>query len=116
MRSILKIKVENEFLNGIYKDLAKLVGDENAQKIYLEYRGQQITFPVELYSKQYIYIYNRIIAEYDGTNLKQLATKYGCSERTIRRMIENNELGKFTFNECGVNCNAKNRRMIGNDT
>ena len=54
MRSVLKIKVENQFLNGIYKDLATLVGEENARKIYKECRGQQITFPVEFYSKQYI--------------------------------------------------------------
>ena len=86
MRSVLKVKIEKEFLNGLYKDLANLVGDENAQKIYLEYRGQQITFPVEFYSKQYIY--NQIIAEYDGTNLKQLATKFGYSERTVRRILK----------------------------
>lgn len=86
MRGILKIKVDNHFLNGIYKDLATLVGEENAKKIYKEYRGQQITFPVEFYSKQYIY--NQIIEEFDGNNLKQIATKYGYSERTVRRILK----------------------------
>lgn len=86
VRGILKIKVDNHFLNGIYKDLATLVGEENAKKIYKEYRGQQITFPVEFYSKQYIY--NQIIEEFDGNNLKQLATKYGYSERTVRRILK----------------------------
>ncbi len=86
MRSILKIDVEKEFLNGIYKDLSNLIGEESARKIYNEYRGQQITFPVEFYNKQYIY--NQIIAEYDGKNIKQLATKYGYSERTIRRIVK----------------------------
>lgn len=86
MRGILKTKIDNRFFNGIYKDLAILVGEENAQKIYREYRGQQITFPVEFYSKEYIY--RQIIDEYDGSNLKQLATKYGYSERTIRRIIK----------------------------
>ena len=82
----MKLEVENEFLNGIYRDLANLVGEEKARLIYEEYRGQQITFPVEFYNKQYIY--SQIIDEFDGTNLKQLATKYGYSERTIRRIIK----------------------------
>lgn len=86
MRGILKIKVDNRFLNGIYKDLAALVGEENAKNIYNEYRGQQITFPVEFYSKEYIY--TQIFSEYNGGNLKQLATKYGYSERTIRRILK----------------------------
>ena len=86
VRGILKAKVDNQFFNGVYKDLAALVGEENAQKIYKEYRGQQITFPVEFYSKEYIY--RQIIDEYDGSNLKQLATKYGYSERTVRRIIK----------------------------
>ena len=86
MRISLNLQAEKEFLNGIYKELADLIGEEHARKIYEEYRGQQITFPVEFYNKQYIY--NQIIAEYDGTNLKQLATKYGYSERTIRRIIK----------------------------
>ncbi len=85
----MKIKVDNQFLNGIYKDLAALVGEENAKNIYNEYRGQQITFPVEFYSKEYIY--TQIAGEYNGDNLKQLATKYQYSERTIRRILKKSE-------------------------
>lgn len=82
----LKLKAEKEYINGIYKELSELIGTDNAQKIFNEYRGQQITLPVEFYSKQYIY--NQIICEYNGTNLKQLATKYGYSERTVRRILK----------------------------
>lgn len=82
----LKLKVGSKYLNGIYRDLCNLIGEENTQKVYKEYRGQQITFPVEFYSKEYIY--SQIIDEFDGTNLKQLATKYGYSERTIRRILK----------------------------
>lgn len=82
----LELKISSKYFNGIYKDLCNLIGEENTQKVYKEYRGQQITFPVEFYNKQYIY--NQIISEYNGTNLKQLATKYGYSERTIRRIIK----------------------------
>lgn len=86
MYTNLKLKINSEYFNGIYKDLCDLIGEENTQKIYKEYRGQQITFPVEFYSKEYIY--NQIISEYNGTNIKQLATKYAYSERTIRRILK----------------------------
>lgn len=90
MRFGLKLSAEKEFLNGIYKELSELIGTDNAKKIFNEYRGQQITFPVEFYSKRYIY--NQIISEYSGTNLKQLATKYGYSERTVRRILKGAEI------------------------
>ena len=76
------IKIENEFLNGIYNDLANLIGMDATKTIFDEYRGQQITFPVEFYSKKFIH--NQIV----GFNVKQLATKYEYSERTIRRILK----------------------------
>lgn len=82
----LQLEIEKEYINGIYKKFADLIGVDGAKLIFKEYRGQQITFPVEFYSKQYIYA--QIIEEYDGTNLKKLATKYGYSERTIRRIVK----------------------------
>lgn len=86
MRFGLKLKTEKEYLNGAYKKIADLVGIDNAKRIFEEYHGQQITFPVEFYCKEYIY--NLIIEEYDGTNLKQIATKYNYSERTVRRILK----------------------------
>ena len=80
------ITVESDFLNGIYNDLASLIGLEATKTIFDEYRGQQITFPVEFYSKKFIH--NQIVKEYNGYNVKQLATKYEYSERTIRRILK----------------------------
>ena len=80
------IKIENEFLNGIYNDLANLIGMDATKTIFDEYRGQQITFPVEFYSKKFIH--NQIVKEYNGFNVKQLATKCEYSERTIRRILK----------------------------
>lgn len=80
------IKIENEFLNGIYNDLANLIGMDATKTIFDEYRGQQITFPVEFYSKKFVH--NQIVKEYNGFNVKQLATKYEYSERTIRRILK----------------------------
>lgn len=82
----MKIKSESENLNSIYKDIAEMLDVQSAKKIFDEYRGQQITFPVEFYSKRYIYA--QIADEYNGSNIKQLATKYEYSERTIRRILK----------------------------
>lgn len=86
----MKLKSENKNLNSVYKDIAEMLDIESARKIFEEYRGQQITFPVEFYSKRYIYA--QIADEYNGSNIKQLATKYEYSERTIRRILKEFEL------------------------
>lgn len=78
--------VKNEALGGIYRELATLVGIDNTLKIHANYRGQQVTFPVELYSKAYIAA--QIAREYDGKNIKQLATKFGYSEKWIRKILK----------------------------
>ena len=86
VRFSLKLKSENKHLNGIYKQIADMIGMENTKILFKEYRGQQVIFPVEFYSKQYIY--SQIVEEYNGENAKQLATKYGYSERTVRRILK----------------------------
>ena len=68
-----------EYLNGAYNDFANLLGIDAVLKIHSMYRGQQITFPVELFSKEFIA--KQIVCEYDGYNIKQLATKFGYSEK-----------------------------------
>ena len=79
-------KIKSEYLNGTYKDLANLLGIEATLKIHSAYRGQQITFPVELYSREFIA--EEILNEYNGYNAKQLATKFGYSEKWIRKIIK----------------------------
>ncbi|MBO5745501.1 MAG: Mor transcription activator family protein [Clostridia bacterium] len=79
-------KNDNKNLNGIYHDIADSAGLECAKMIFDEYRGQQVTFPVEFFNKQYIY--DCIIADYNGNNIKALAVKYDYSERTIRRILK----------------------------
>ncbi len=46
--------------------------------IFDEYRGQQITFPIHLFNAKRIQCI--IIKEYDGSNIRELAKKYGYSE------------------------------------
>lgn len=78
--------IKGEYLNGVYNDLANLLGIDVVLKIHASYRGQQVTFPVELFSKEFIAM--QIVTEYDGYNVKQLATKFGYSEKWIRKILK----------------------------
>lgn len=80
------INIKGEYLNGAYSDLANLLGIDAVLKIHSAYRGQQVTFPVQLFSKEFLK--KQIVEEYDGYNVKQLATKYGYSEKWIRKILK----------------------------
>lgn len=77
--------MKNEDFRGIYKNMIDLFGEEITIKLYENYKGQQITFPMRLYSKKYVL---RIINEkYNGENLKELSRELDYSERWIRKLI-----------------------------
>jgi Mor family transcriptional regulator len=86
---IFEMDVSNikcEYLNGAYSELANLLDIEAVLKIHSAYRGQQITFPVQLFSKEFLK--KQIVDEYNGYNIKQLATKYGYSEKWVRQILK----------------------------
>ncbi len=86
---IFEMDVSNikcEYLNGAYSELANLLGIEAVLKIHSAYRCQQITFPVQLFSKEFLK--KQIVDEYNGYNIKQLATKYGYSEKWVRQILK----------------------------
>ena len=78
--------IESEYLNGVYNEIANLLGVDCALVLHSEFRGQQINFPVNFFTSEFIG--EQVINEYDGHNVKQLATKYGYSEKWIRKMIK----------------------------
>ena len=82
-------KIQVEYLNGAYNELANLLGIEAVLKIYNSYRGQQLTLPVRLFSKEFIV--RQIVEEYDGYNIKQLATKFGYGEKWIRKILKDHK-------------------------
>ena len=77
---------DSELLNMVYKEIADNLGMDIAMDIYKMFKGQQITFPVRFFNPARIQ--QIIIQEYDGTNIKALATKYNYSEKTVRRIIK----------------------------
>ena len=89
---MIPIKDINELtpdcLNNVYKDFANYLGMETALQLYLHYKGLQITFPQRFLSRDYVK--KQVLVEYDGSNSKQLARKYGYTERVIRDWLAKN--------------------------
>jgi len=78
------VYLEDDFA-GIYKEVAKTMGDKAAIEIHKLFSGQQIAFPKRLYNKDYIC--NFIKKNYDGSNLRQLSKKFDYSDRRIRQIL-----------------------------
>ena len=74
-----------ELLNAVYKEVSEKLGMDTAMEIYRMFKGQQISFPMRFFNPERIQ--KCIVQEYDGTNIKMLAIKYGYSEKTVRRII-----------------------------
>ena len=78
--------IKGEYLNGAYSELSSLIGIDAVLKIHSTYKGQQIFFPMDLFSKEFIK--QQIIDEYDGHNIRLLAVKYGYTEKWIKRILK----------------------------
>lgn len=74
--------------NKVYQELADILNDKDVDKIYRNFRGMQVNFPMRLYSRDSV---KKEIAKQKGIiNIKDLAVQTGYSVYTIRRII--NEL------------------------
>ena len=80
--------VEYEALNKTYKELIDLVGVESAEKLYDNYRGLVLNFPIRVYSSEYIIEYLRRNPE--NKDFKTLSKNLGCSERWIKELAKRN--------------------------
>ena len=74
-------------LNEVYKEMVDLIGYDNTMILYTYYKGQQVTFPIKLFKSECVS--EMIKKQYDGTNAKKLARKYGYSERWIKELLRN---------------------------
>lgn len=74
-----------ELLNAVYREVSEKMGMDAAMEIYRMFKGQQISFPTRFFNPAKIQ--QIIVQEYDGTNIRTLAIKYGYSEKTVRRII-----------------------------
>ena len=76
--------------NGIYPDMVEQLGEEIVVEINKHYKGQQVTFPMRLYSKNYVIRY--IKENYNGNNIKNISRELGYSQRWIQDLINRNNI------------------------
>ena len=83
---------QDEDYRGIYKDMVEVLGYDTTLKIYQNYKGQQITFPMRLYSDKYLIDY--LNKYYDGKKLKQISRKLGYTCNWLQKVINKNGIRK----------------------
>ncbi|MBU3134597.1 Mor transcription activator family protein [Clostridium gasigenes] len=71
--------------NGIYEELIELLGLEVTIKIYEYLKGQQVSFPMRLYSKAYVI---KELQNKSLINSKELARKLGYTDNWIRKLFK----------------------------
>ena len=74
--------------NKVYQELADILNDKDVEKIYKNFRGMQVNFPMRLYSRDSVK--KEIAKQKENIDIKNLAVQTGYSVYTIRRMV--NEL------------------------
>ena len=75
----------SEKYRGIYKDMVEVLGHDITLKVYEQYRGQQVTFPMRMYSQEYVVEY--LIKNYNGKNLKQMSRELGYTCNWLQKII-----------------------------
>ncbi len=71
---------------GVYKEIAEVIGVENTIEMHKIFQGQQITFPKKLFTKTYIL--SQVKTTENGSNVKNIASEYGYTERRLRQIIK----------------------------
>lgn len=90
--------------SGIYKDMVEILGEEITLKIYENYKGQQVTFPMRLYSKSYIVEY--LIKNYNGKNLKELSRQLGYTSNWLQQVIKKTNIKEKVKSDVEENKNV----------
>lgn len=77
-----------ENFHPLYKDLARIIGADNAVKLARRLEGLYIYFPKSEMSLMRKERNRKISEEFDGLNCKELAKKYGLSTVSIRKIVK----------------------------
>lgn len=83
---LLLAEQDRQMLHPIYREISEKLGLNAAKELYQMFKGQQISFPVRLMDPRKVQ--KMIMQEYNGTNVRELARKYGYSEKSVRRLIK----------------------------
>ena len=82
---VIAINSNPERYSGVYKEIADLLGDAAAIKLWKRFSGLNITFPQKLYSKEYT---RQFISEnMNSLSPHEIAKRVSLSERRVRQII-----------------------------
>lgn len=79
-------KIEIEDLQEQYQDIAEIIGMDNLLALCERMGGSNVYIPMKDKLVKNI-TYKKVIEEFDGSNIKILARKYGISESTVYRLV-----------------------------
>ena len=72
--------------SGIYREIAEVIGVEATLLLHQHFKGQQITLPQKLFTRDYIV--RQIENTQERSNLKMIASEFGYTERRLRQILK----------------------------
>ncbi|WP_125580434.1 Mor transcription activator family protein [Levilactobacillus cerevisiae] len=79
--------MDKEDWQAIYQELAELIGEENTLKIFKDFRGSTVNFPMRLVRREVIL--NHIQSDHSaGASVHELSAQYDLAERTVRKYLQ----------------------------
>lgn len=78
---------------GLYEELAEIVDEQHVKEIYNRFQGQEVSFPMRLFTPEYVV---KLALDDAGRDLRELAREYGYNEKYLKRLISQRkrELGE----------------------
>ena len=77
---------EKSDFKGIYAEMLEILGEEIVRIIYMNYKGQQVNFPMKLYSNEYVE--NYIIENYSEKTVREISRTLGYSDKWVQKLIK----------------------------
>lgn len=71
----------------VYKDIADIIGPELTYEIFQQLRGQQVTFPIRLYTTEFVLDEIRKCGE--NVDFRKFSLEFGYTERYLRQLMNN---------------------------
>lgn len=84
----MQITEDPQNWQAVYQELSRLIGVKNTKLVFNNFRGSTVTFPLRLENRSAL-IAAVIQDQLAGYTIIQLARKYGLSQRTILRYLQN---------------------------
>lgn len=80
------MEIEKDDFKGVYSEMSEILGEEIVRIIHKHYKGQQVNFPMKLYSNEYVEKY--IIDNHSKKSVREMARDLGYSDKWVSTLIK----------------------------